>query len=359
MRVKKLRAAFCRITGIAELYQLKVVRQHARRLFYRLAGFPPKEYLALSSRCNARCIFCPYPVIADGGKPLETMSDDVFDAALAALERGGGDISFTPPTGEVFADPQWDERVARALMLPNVKWAHFYTNGIALNAKNRAKLLALPNREKLTVSLSTGGIDRESYNELYGVDKFDQVQRNVQALAGELKSRNDNLAIHIEVRLSKRHTKVKVKDLAPIYNAVGYAHIGINILRTYDSAGGLVDPDVLELNDPIDKDFRPCLRLGNTAFLPDGSVSACGCFVTDQPGRSSDLAIGKVWDDAYALNRRRQSLISGWRKRNDIPEVCRSCTIYVPQGRWSHLPLYAKGRNNAKALRQGSEAPRA
>ena len=263
------------------------------------------------------------------------------------LWSSGGYISFTPPTGEVFADPQWAGRVARALTRPSVKRAHFYTNGIALGAKNRAKLLALPNRAKLTISISTGGIDRASYNELYGVDKFDQVQRNIQALAGELKSRNDHLALHIEVRLAKRHSKVKVKDLAPIYNAAGYAHLGINILRTYDPAGGLVDPAVLELNDPIDKDFRPCLRLGNTAFLPDGSVSACGCVVTDQPGRSSDLVIGRVWDDADALDRRRQSLISRWRKGNDIPEVCRNCTIYVPQGRWSHLPLYAKGRNAA------------
>ena len=329
--------------GVEQIRRMAKVRTRARRLFFRLTGYSPGTYLTLSSLCNARCVFCPYPEIADSGSPLLQMSDAVFDAAVKAIEsEGERRVSFTPPTGEIFTDPKWGSRVARVLRLPKVEWAHFYTNAIALHEENLAKMMQLPNREKLSMSISVGGLDRETYKDLYGVDRFDKVLRNIHALLGELAARHDRTAVSIEVRLLKYQKGVRVKDAMAVYNPMRYPHLSINLRWNFDPIGGMVSPEIFDLSEPLSKDYRPCLRLGNTNFAPDGSVRVCGCVVAERPGRNDALLIGRIDDSPEVLGQRRRKMISDWRERNVIPEVCRDCTIYLKMGRWNSPPLYEK-----------------
>ena len=345
MLMRKARELSNRMPVAEQIRRMARVRSHARRLFFRLTGYPSTVYITLSSRCNARCIFCPYPEIADSGSPLLQMSDTVFDHAVKAVESGGVErVSLTPPTGEIFTDPRWSARAASVLQLPGVKWVDFYTNAISLNEKNLDKLMQLPNREKLSIHISVGGLDRETYHELYGVDRFDKVLRNIHALLGELAARHDRTAVSIEVRLLKHQKGARVKDAMAVYNPARYAHLGVNLRWTYDSIGGMVSPDILDLIEPIGKDYSPCLRLGNTNFAPDGSVRACGCVTAERPGQNDALLLGRIDDSPELLDRRRRKMISDWRERNTVPEVCRDCTIYLKMGRWSSQPLYAPAR---------------
>lgn len=345
MLMRKARELSNRMPVAEQVRRMARVRSHARRLFFKLAGYPSAVYITLSSRCNARCIFCPYPEIADSGSPLLQMSDTVFDHAVKAIETGGVErVSLTPPTGEIFTDPKWSARAARVLQLPRVKWVDFYTNAISLNEKNLDKLMQLPNREKLSIHISVGGFDRATYRELYGIDRFDKVLRNIHALLGELATHHDRTAVSIEVRLLKHQKDARVKDAMAVYNPVRYAHLGVNLRWTYDPIGGMVDPDILDLNEPIRKDYRPCLRLGNTNFAPDGTVRACGCVTAERPGQNDALLLGRIDDSPELLDRRRHKMIDDWREHNTMPEVCRDCTIYLKMGRWSSQPLYTPAR---------------
>ncbi len=234
--------------------------------------------------------------------------------------------------------------MARVLELPAVNWVHFYTNAIAFDKKRRAQFMALPHFEKLSLNFSVGGLERESYRQLYGVDRFDRVRRNIHAVLEELKARGERTEVGIELRLLKWQTGVKVKDAVAVYNPMGYAHAGVNIRRSYDHIGGIIKPDVLELNESISKAHRPCQMLGDTRFAADGSVWVCGCTVSEQPGKQEELRIGRVNTPPEILAERRERLVRNWREHNIIPEACQGCSHYIQHRGWkpAQPPLFVQ-----------------
>ena len=125
--------------------------------------------MELVNQCNAECIFCTYPIVKDLGKPLVSMNDDLFNQVIKMIKQEKrSSFSLTPTTGEIFMHKNWNKYIKKILELKFVKDVHFYSNAALLNDKNRNRFFKLPFLDKMTISFSTGGIESDTYDLLFG-----------------------------------------------------------------------------------------------------------------------------------------------------------------------------------------------
>jgi len=284
-------------------------------------------YIELSNVCNAKCIFCPYPQIAESDKNLQNMSDETFAASLEkVVELGYSRLGFTPTTGELFANKRWAEHIATALRHEKIKSLYYYSNAILLTDQNIEKILALPNPRKIEkFCFSVGGIDAATYKKMFAVDKFEVVKRNINSLCEKLKKAGSNLKINCELRLPK-HDKTTKRKAEKTFNKAGYANFHANIVRVFDPIGGLIDERDLDYLPEITDKPTPCYRLNDIRFDANGNVWMCGCVVSERPGESS-LMIGSLADTSEHIEQQRQAIFANWRT-GKIPSTCQPCRLY-------------------------------
>lgn len=284
-------------------------------------------FIELSNICNAKCIFCPYPQIAESDKTLQHMSPERFAASLKkAVELGYSRLGFTPTTGELFANKRWAEYIAVALRDEKIKSLYFYSNAILLTDENIRKILSLPNPQKIEkLYFSVGGMDAETYKRMFGVDKFKVVARNINALCEALKNAGSDLEVNCELRLPKNDQATK-RAAEKTFNQSGYAHFYPNIVRVFDPIGGMIqEKDLAYLPEITDK-ISPCYRLNDIRFDANGNIWMCGCVVSERPGESS-LLIGSLEDTNDYIQQKKQDVFANWRM-GELPSACKPCRVY-------------------------------
>lgn len=284
-------------------------------------------FIELSNICNAKCVFCPYPQIAESDKKLQNMSEERFAASLKkAVELGYNRLAFTPTTGELFANKRWAEYIAVALQDERVKSLYFYSNAILLTDENIQKILSLPNAQKIEkLYFSVGGMEAETYKNMFGVDKFKVVARNINALCEKLKNAGSDLKVNCELRLPK-HDKATRRAVEKTFNKAGYANFYPNIVRVFDPIGGLINENDLEYLPEITDKTAPCYRLNDIRFDANGNIWMCGCVVSERPGESS-LLIGSLEDTNDYIQQKKQAVFANWRM-GEPPSACKPCRVY-------------------------------
>ncbi|MDO8705755.1 MAG: radical SAM protein [Sulfuricaulis sp.] len=284
-------------------------------------------YIELSNVCNAKCIFCPYPQIAESDKNLQNMSAEIFAASLKkAMELGYSRLGFTPTTGELFANKRWAEHIAAALQQEKIKSLYYYSNAILLTDENIEKILALPNQQKIEkFCFSVGGSDAATYKKMFAVDKFEVVKRNINALCEKLKKAGSHLKINCELRLP-RHDMTTQRTAEKTFNQAGYVNFYANIVRIFDPIGGLITENDLDYLPIITDKVDPCYRLNDIRFDANGNVWMCGCVVSERPGESS-LLMGSLTDTNEHIQQKRQAVFAHWRA-GEIPSACQPCRLY-------------------------------
>jgi hypothetical protein len=332
MRLSDLVALVDRLPFLAALYDLEIVKRlHRRFLAPRVRD--PHYYVELVNRCNVECVFCPYVAIRDSGKEMTDMSDEHFERSVALIRSSErSSVSMTPTTGEVFMSPSWDRHFQTILDLSFVKDVYLYTNAVLLNPQNRAKLLGLGNLHKLSLSLSTGGVDRGTYKHLFGKDKFDLVAANINALLGELKQSSLALPVIIDIKLPREHNFSRALAKRT-YNACGYKHLILKVRHEFDLLQGLITDERLKAapSPPAVEKSRPCGSLNDIRFAADGSIWLCGCVISELPG-SEDLRVGELGQhrDLDEIARRQGEIQRQWLAGERVPYNCRECSWYSP-----------------------------
>jgi radical SAM protein with 4Fe4S-binding SPASM domain len=237
-------------------------------------------------------------------------------------------ISLTPLTGEFFVNQNWDVFLQSILTIEKVENVGIITNGILLGPKNIQKLVELKGLNKITLSISLGGVTRDSYRKMYKVDKFDRVVRNINSLLEELIRKNLEISVRVELRVLSREN-ISKSEINRIFNSKNYQYFNYGIVEKFDPIGGLPEgySGLKFAKAPKNKKLA-CRTFSAVMFTESGDIRACGCVMSEIPGDNS-MILGDVRNSAQEIKNKIAIKIQEWEKNGNLPLPCRSCTDYV------------------------------
>lgn len=285
---------------------------------------PERLYVECTNVCNARCVFCYYPKIADT-HPRLYMDVDAFRRILLEFKANGGiEIGLTPTVGDPFIDLHFPERIR---VLNEIGIATFlYTNLIHVSSKIERALREVSGF-RFTVNASVAGFDRQAYARLMGVDRFDDMKRNlerVQSIARE------NPNFKVAVRLQDYYGSDAAKKIfVDFLDSLGIPH-SLNTL--VDTWGGLVEEEIDRFTE-LEKKPRlarigPCkISYLKPLVTVDLKLKLCDCRDVKNELIVGDLArqsLREAWSGPEA-KRTRESMYDP----EQMPEICRKCEMYV------------------------------
>jgi uncharacterized Fe-S cluster-containing radical SAM superfamily protein len=307
------------------LLNYALLRSAAVERIHPVRAWPNTLVIEGTNLCNARCAFCAYPQMR---RPKATMTMELFrDVVDQYLALGEAEVDLTPIAGDPLMDRHLLQRLDYLHSHPARPRFHFYTNAILLTPEKREKLLAYGERFRLFCSLAA--FDRESYREVMGVDRFDEVLGNLRSLI-EAKARTGaTIGIQICIRPAQGGARGDFWDF--LQRMEGARVVTLETISHFDNWGGLIHEEDLRrsgrLAIPAPLHRGPCHRLlTGPVVLADGRVAACCC---------RDLEASLIIGDARTQTLR--DILAGPRlkgylarqARGDFPEVCRTCTRYV------------------------------
>ncbi len=169
-----------------------------------------------TSYCNAKCVFCSYPLKKDIKKETVTLKDykDNLDKVINA---GITYIDFTPALGDPLVDKYFLQKLS-ALHDTCIDRVRFFTNAIALRTEISDKIIQFKKQfnGRLWILFSIGGFDRETYIKIDGVNKFEVVMNNVIYFIEKNSIENTNIDITVcpkcRKELLKGHYYNKFKE---------------------------------------------------------------------------------------------------------------------------------------------------
>ena len=133
-----------------------------------------------TSRCNGKCVMCPYLDSWHKQNPGE-MSDEVFERILAELTLRELNKICVYFENEPLMDPKIFRRLARIKETLRFKRLEISTNAALLNREKTEELAWLLEGTRHEIWVSFHGVDKHSYERIMGLD-FDRSLGNLQHL---------------------------------------------------------------------------------------------------------------------------------------------------------------------------------
>jgi Radical SAM superfamily/Iron-sulfur cluster-binding domain len=174
--------------------------RHAAELFERaralLPPLPLKVQIQTTTRCNAACAMCPYPLVtAEPEFEHAVMSEDRYRRILDDLRGGAVERLSLFLMNEPLLDTRLPRWVALAREALPATTLGLFSNGAALDGK-RARALAEAGLDELCVSVH--GFDAATYERVMQGLSFPRLQRNLaDVLAAD--ARGELGAMHLEI----------------------------------------------------------------------------------------------------------------------------------------------------------------
>lgn len=292
---------------------------------------PARPHLSVETTniCNAACVFCANPVMERRKQPL---SMEAFEKLVAEFARdGGGNLDFNATIGEPTLDRNLLRRARFVRQYPQIRSVGFVTtlqwlHRFALDEFFEAGI------SWLSVSCALSGPER--YREFFGVDCYQQMLQNLIRLLEENNARGKPISIYVDVKPTNEpiagviaHTDFqRVADLVSFDLREQAMHRGVFV---DDWQGAIELPDFLKLRPLYPRAYRPCRMLyKGLNVYSNGKVGACQCRDYEA---DSELMLGELGDGLQNLweGEHLQALRGRWRKKNEVPEICRSCRYYM------------------------------
>lgn len=282
-------------------------------------SFPLNIQIETSSRCNAKCGFCPYPVVSKQS-PQGMMPDATWKRLIdEILEHRAWWIHFY-----YLNEPLLDRRlpeIVRSVTSRRRGWlpkTKINTNGTLLDAE-RAQALLDAGIDHITVSIPS--LDPEIYSRHMGGLKLDTVLRNVENL--------NDLRRRIGARLDLRVTAtVTDQTAASIYSQRTFwksRGIRFEQVRMANQADAAIESSGLSSRyAPSQFCAVPFWRM---YIIWNGDTVLCCCDAsrTVVPGNVAQSSIAAVWR-SHAYKQLHQARWSG----KNLPQICRDCKVSLP-----------------------------
>lgn len=309
-----------------------------------MAARPFELHYELTNLCNANCVFCPYQFQE---RPVQFISDEVFDKALQDyIDEGGGSVFLTPIVGDPLIDREVLNRIRKLRSHIEIDRICMVTNCIMVDRYGADELIG-SGITQLTVSIA--GFDEAMYERVYRSKQYRRVRRNVLALleANERAGKPVNLIIG----LRPDRPLSEVMAYPDFQEVLAYDPV-VDFTWSFTTAGGRITrellPEAMRIRTSPPK-TEPCVEIYNGPIvLPDGVVMACSCVAAVDAVK--DLAIGNIKErpigDIWRSDRLRRLRDSFGTP--GLNPTCAKCDMY------RNLELYRtrEGRRRASVNRQ-------
>lgn len=342
MKNKHLLVAHHKIKQLVTPLYDKWLRRKASSASYRIKYWAALEkYLTTKkyevvhvcnvNMCNAKCVFCGQHKFE---RPKATMSYETFVAIINDCVELGTfkEVDFTPTLGDPLLDSNFEDKIFYAIN--KGLRVSLTTNGILLDASNIMMLSACSD-----IRISLGGLDREEYKSIYGVDKFDIVYGNIINFLVFLQRINvKSPRIKILFRASSSPKQLtKTAYWYELQHYINEGYLSVEFTNYYDNWGGAIKPtDLLghmKMRGEKKKLGIPCFSLDTFFVETKGNVRMCGCrFInTEEDG----LVVGNIHKTPLRVILSYNNLVKLFLKfynkqKDESPEVCQKCTLYRP-----------------------------
>jgi MoaA/NifB/PqqE/SkfB family radical SAM enzyme len=285
--------------------------------------------------CNAKCTFCAYPkAVAANTLQRGVMPMGLFKKAVDEWAAARGEaVDLTPVVGDPLVDGNLMEKIRYLVHEAKIPHVVLTTNGILLNRNETYKQLIDSGID--TIYISTQGTDKAAYEQIYGVDQYEDVITGVANLMAYNQSRGEPVTIAIRFRNSQKPSEIiNSADFARYIHPYLSDKVRVNFTVDYDNWGGTIKETdmhgVMRLRKPPAKVQVPCGGLFGFAVRHDGSVRLCGCrFKTND---LDDLVVGNLKEqtlEEISKGPRAWEIIEGF-YQGKRPETCVGCTFYNP-----------------------------
>jgi hypothetical protein len=254
---------------------------------------------------------------------------DLFQRVVAEyVALGGTQIGLTPIAGDPFVDKRVLDRLDCIADRPEIRLCHLFTNAMALDPETADAVL--DRGMNLSINVSFGGFDAETYKQMMGVDRFDAVVAHLNHLIARKEELGSKLSLSISVRAPEHTFAGPVFEEFLAHHRAG--RLELTWVSEFDCWAGAIQPEVLEsagltARVPPERQGVCYWLLTAPAVLVDGRVNACSC--RDVEAR---LVIGDLRRESLAdiLAGARLRELACRQERGDYPGVCRRCTLYSP-----------------------------
>lgn len=271
-------------------------RQDSQGKMESLPKWPRMVDVEPTNNCNFKCLFCPTGT-GFSKRPKGYMAQETFDSLLQEAAEAQLPLRFIG-WGEPLLHPSildWIEKSAKAGLL-----THLTTNGSLMTEDVMRRLLNIPLD---SIKFSFQGVDRESYREMRGQDRFDALMETIarfRALRGDAERPYIHVSTTITYEDSERVAAFR-KRIAPVCDS---HHVGRTVLEHLDpyetdlSGESLERLKRLKQAQSVVKEHAECHQVFDCLTVQwDGSISACCRDFGAQMivGNLSDGTLAEAW----------------------------------------------------------------
>lgn len=295
-------------------------------------NIPDRLYIETTNLCNARCVFCMYPKI-HGTFPIEYMEKSLFENVVNDyINMGGREISLTPTVADPFTDKYFAERF-EFLEKSKIRKVYLYSNFISFRASIQKTLNDLKNLE-FDIGISMTGWNREMYDKLMGVDKYEKVMNNIEIL-GDILIKNRNVKAHVVLRHYDNSPTIQ-EDLMNMVYVCKKNNIQPISAHGFDTWGGLLEEE-MKNNEYLSAKIKP--RLPRTKpcevtyrkplITVQGDYKVCECRDVN-----FETVIGNVKERPFSelwYSEELKKFRNLFYTPDNLPEICKKCEVYAPK----------------------------
>ncbi len=295
--------------------------------------FHPEITIDTIGLCNARCKFCSYRI---SDRPKEILSIEKFKLwASSAYDLGFKRLNLTPINGEFFLNKNYGEIINYSRKI-GYKKVRTFTNAVNFSKINLDQIFD----EKLgltSISISTGGFMKETYEDCFGIKKYEQFLEGLLKILEYFDNKKPNIALSVELRSNK-----SVKDNLNSSDFKKYLKkyydnkiFNLEHINYFDSWAGQVKqrdlPKGMVIGPKPIIQKRHCHRLYTLGILYDGVVRLCNCRYQGGNIEEDGLYLGNLNNSNLReiLNLKIiKDIRDGFSKLT--PNVCKNCQFYIP-----------------------------
>ena len=275
--------------------------------------------------CPLKCVFCLNRKVE---RSKEIMPMDLFGKICADYYAiGGGAIGISSMQSDIFSDELLMQRLEILKKYSDKFYVYTTTNVVSCVKFSDEQLKTfLETFDYLVISM--GGVEKEEYKIMYGVDAFDVVEKQLERFKRIIDENNLDIKIDIGIRTFQKDKIIKssefkkINSLFPIYDVKDSFFSWYGMIKETELPQGAN----LILSDNTNKAKDCVVSFATLSINVNGQVIGCGCIDWEAKnviGDTNNNSILEIWQSDSAVSFRKAF------STGKIPFVCRECGLYI------------------------------